>query len=87
MYHSHGGIFFSVSRQIGPVLYSIDIGALSLELKRSECDIGYLTPEVGGSRSGCAGPIGRMQCEGGNERLQRTGSCCALRCYLDVCLK
>jgi len=47
VYHSHSGIFFSVSRQIGSVLYSVDTGALSVGLKRSECDTGYLTPEVG----------------------------------------
>jgi hypothetical protein len=36
VYQSHSGIFFSVSRQIGLVLYSIDTGALSVGLKRSE---------------------------------------------------
>jgi len=46
-YHSQSGIFFSVSRQIGPVLYSLGTGALSMGLKRPECDTGYLTPEMG----------------------------------------
>jgi hypothetical protein len=47
VYHSHCGIFFSVSRQIGPVLYLLGTGALFMGLKQSECDTGYLTPEVG----------------------------------------